>query len=107
VNHGHTTQHISYQTQDLASPIVRSTSKPDPRFFRVVRDALGALVPDAAQHEIVWVDDSDRRGVAPALQYGWNAAWVGGDLDDRLAAVPGVRVIATVAELPAALGLSR
>jgi FMN phosphatase YigB (HAD superfamily) len=82
-------------------------AKPDPRFFHAVRDALAGLVPDAAAHEVTWVEDSDRRGIAPALQYGWNALWVGGDRDDRLAAVPGVQVIATIADLPRAVGLSR
>lgn len=80
-------------------------AKPDPRFFHAVRDVLDAVVPDADPHEICWVEDSDRRGVVPALQYGWSAAWVGGDQGDRLAAVPGVLVIATIADLPAALGL--
>lgn len=80
-------------------------AKPDPRFFHAVRDVLDAVVPDADSHQVLWADDSDRRGVAPALQYGWSAAWVGGDQGDRLAAVPGVLVIATIADLPAALGL--
>ena len=82
-------------------------AKPDPRFFLAVRDALTALAPHAEPHQIVWVEDRADRGIAPALQYGWDAAWVGGDPDDRLAAVPGVRVITTIADLPRALGLRR
>lgn len=78
--------------------------KPDPRFFDRALDEIHRLVPLGEAHDAVWVEDEDRRGIVPAIQYGLRAVWVSARRDVRLTAIPAVRQIAEIGLLPQALG---
>jgi len=81
-------------------------AKPDPQFFQCVLGEIRRLAPRAETFDTVWVEDSDRRGIVPAIQYGLRAVWISQEQDARLTAVQTVRHIPDIAELPAALGIS-
>jgi putative hydrolase of the HAD superfamily len=65
--------------------------KPDKRIFDLAADAV-SLAPD----ELLFVGNSYRHDIAPAIEYGWRTAWVRRDSD-----IPPTSRTGRVEELPA------
>lgn len=78
-------------------------AKPDPRFFQLVLSEIHRLAPSTNSFDAVWVEDDDRRGIVPAIQYGLRAVWLSRERDARLTAVRTVRQIPDIALLPEVL----
>ncbi len=80
--------------------------KPDPRFYRHLLKEAGrirACLPS----QVVHVGDHPAFDVAAPVQHGMSAVWVtDAPHDERLLALPQVRAIADIAQLPTVLGLA-
>ena len=78
---------------------------PDPRFFAAAVHQIHTLIPGVLASSVAWVDASAAHGITPAIQHGMRAVWVNPSEDPQLIAVPQVRRIETISQLPLALGL--